>query len=139
MIAMHCHFLLLPFPSLPTPSPLAARSAAVAMGTMPQVTPSLPVPGDGHCDYSAVTGNQSQQVPAQVVQPPIAVSNQMMAPTSVLLDCSVTVAPNIVQSSASVSTSLAGLLMGGGLAPLQQKPIQRIVQLEFIEMADLLP
>ena len=64
MIAIHCHFLLLPFPSLPTPSPLAARSAAVAMGTMPQVTPSLPVPGDGHCDYSAVTGYHWQSVSA---------------------------------------------------------------------------
>ena len=140
--AMSFHF---PFLFSSILSPLAARSAVVAMGTIPRIIPSLPVIQPAAqsqarviatTPWPLVTGTQSQQGPAQVAQPPMAVANQTMALTATLLGGSVTASSTSVQSSASVPTALAGLLMGDGLAPLL---VKRIVQLEFVEMADLLP
>ena len=44
-----------------------------------------------------------------------------------------------VQSVLSAPVAVTGVLSGDGLAPLPPKLIKRIQQLEFVEMADLLP
>ena len=102
--AMSFHF---PFLFSSILSPLAARSAVVAMGTIPRIIPSLPVIQPAAqsqarviatTPWPLVTGTQSQQGPAQVAQPPMAVANQTMAPTATLLGGSVTASSTSVYS-----------------------------------------
>ena len=60
------------------------------------------------------------------------------ASMTILAPASLPVVP-AVQSVPSAPVAVAGVLLGDGLAPLPPKLIKRIQQLEFVEMADLLP
>ena len=111
----------------------AVPAAAAAMGTMPAILPPLltiqpaPLASNG---LQPSLGTSASVNPSQA--PLLPASMATLAPASLP-------AVPAVQSVPSAPVAVAGVLLGDGLAPLPPKLIKRIQQLEFVEMADLLP
>ena len=89
------------------------------MGVMPAITPSLGV-------VSASTANPSHTATATVA-----------SASSVAVSAAGSLATTAITSSAA--TAVACHLLGEGLAPLPAKLLKRILSLEFVKMANLLP
>ena len=122
------------------------------MGVMPAITPSLPTirppasrtPGTVFATIipvgSGLTLSSSSSTPSLGVVSASTTNPSHTATATVASASSVAVsAAGSLAITSSAATAVACHLLGEGLAPLPAKLWKRILSLEFVEMADLLP